>query len=128
MAKSVQSFPISFSFPPLSATFFAAMDPEGMHLGNKKTAPIEILHANVPDEYSGKIIELVGIRRGELIDMENNNGRKNLKFHIPTRGLIGLRSKMLTASAGEAIVTHRFLKYDFFKAKCVSVADIIFYE
>ena len=82
---------------------------------NKKTEPIEILHANVPDEYSGKIIELVGTRRGELIDMENNNGRKNLKFHIPTRGLIGLRSKMLTASAGEAIVTHRFLKYDFFK-------------
>ena len=82
---------------------------------NKKTEPIEILHTNVPDEYSGKIIELVGTRRGELIDMENNNGRKNLKFHIPTRGLIGLRSKMLTASAGEAIVTHRFLKYDFFK-------------
>ena len=47
--------------------------------------------------------------------MENNSGRKSLKFHIPTRGLIGLRSKMLTASAGEAIVTHRFLKYDFFK-------------
>ena len=82
---------------------------------NKKTEPIEILHANVPDEYSGKIIELVGTRRGELIDMENNGGRKSLKFHIPTRGLIGLRSKMLTASAGEAIVTHRFLKYDFFK-------------
>ena len=82
---------------------------------NKKAEPIEILHANVPDEYSGKIIELVGTRRGELIDMENNGGRKNLKFHIPTRGLIGLRSKMLTASAGESIVTHRFLKYDFFK-------------
>ena len=46
--------------------------------------------------------------------MENNGERKNLKFNIPTRGLIGLRSKMLTASAGEAIVTHRFLKYDSF--------------
>ncbi|MEC8313664.1 MAG: GTP-binding protein, partial [Verrucomicrobiota bacterium] len=82
---------------------------------NVKSEPIEILHVNVPEEYSGKIIELVGIRRGELIDMENNGIRKNLKFHIPTRGLIGLRSKMLTASAGEAIVSHRFLKYDAYK-------------
>ena len=82
---------------------------------NIKSEPVEILHVNVPEEYSGKIIELVGTRRGELIDMENNGERKNLKFNIPTRGLIGLRSKMLTASAGEAIVTHRFLKYDSFK-------------
>jgi GTP-binding protein len=82
---------------------------------NIKSEPVEILHVNVPEDYSGKIIELVGIRRGELIDMENNGFRKNLKFHIPTRGLIGLRSKMLTASAGEAIVTHRFLKYDAYK-------------
>ncbi len=82
---------------------------------NIKSEPVEILHVNVPEEYSGKIIELVGIRRGELVDMENNGDRKNLKFHIPTRGLIGLRSKMLTASAGEAIVAHRFLKYDAYK-------------
>ena len=82
---------------------------------NIRSEPVEILHVNVPEEYSGKIIELVGIRRGELIDMENNGVRKNLKFHIPTRGLIGLRSKMLTASAGEAIVSHRFLKYDAYK-------------
>ncbi len=82
---------------------------------NIKSEPVEILHVNVPEEYSGKIIELVGIRRGELIDMEKNGVRKNLKFNIPTRGLIGLRSKMLTASAGEAIVSHRFLKYDAYK-------------
>ena len=49
---------------------------------NIKSEPIEILHVNVPEEYSGKIIELVGIRRGELIDMESNGIRKNLKFHL----------------------------------------------
>ncbi len=77
----------------------------------KKEEPIEILHIDVPDEYAGKVIEIAGMRKGEMVDMEQHGLRKTIRFEIPTRGLIGLRSKMLTASAGEAIVTHRFLHY-----------------
>jgi GTP-binding protein len=78
----------------------------------KREEPIEILHIDVPDEYAGKVIELAGTRKGEMIDMDQHGIRKTIRFQIPTRGLIGLRSKMLTASAGEAIVTHRFLHYE----------------
>lgn len=81
----------------------------------KKEEPIEILHVDVPDEHAGKIIEMVGTRKGEMVDMDQHGVRKMLRFEIPTRGLIGLRSKMLTASAGEAIVTHRFLHYEPYK-------------
>jgi len=81
----------------------------------KKEEPIEILHVDVPDEHAGKIIEVAGMRKGEMVDMEQVGVRKMLRFEIPTRGLIGLRSKMLTASAGEAIVTHRFLHYEPYK-------------
>ncbi len=77
----------------------------------KKEEPIEILHVDVPDEHAGKIIEVAGMRKGEMVDMEQHGVRKMIRFEIPTRGLIGLRSRMLTASAGEAIVTHRFLHY-----------------
>jgi len=81
----------------------------------KKEEPIEILHVDVPDEHAGKVIELVGTRKGEMVDMEQHGIRKMIRFQIPTRGLIGLRSKLLTASAGEAIVTHRFLHYEPYK-------------
>ncbi len=81
----------------------------------KKEEPIEILHVDVPDEYAGKVIEVAGVRKGEMIDMDQHGLRKTIRFQIPTRGLIGLRSKMLTASAGEAIVTHRFLHYEPYK-------------
>lgn len=81
----------------------------------KKEEPIEILHVDVPDEHAGKIIEIAGTRRGEIIDMEQHGLRRMIRFRIPTRGLIGLRSRMLTASAGEAIVTHRFLHYEPYK-------------
>ena len=77
--------------------------------------PIEILHVDVPDEYAGRIIEITGSRKGEMVDMEQHGLRKMIRFEIPTRGLIGLRSRMLTASAGEAIVTHRFLHYEPYK-------------
>lgn len=83
----------------------------------KKEEPIEILHVDVPDEYAGKVIEVAGTRKGEMVDMEQHGIRKTIRFQIPTRGLIGLRSKMLTASAGEAIVTHRFLHYEPFKGE-----------
>jgi GTP-binding protein len=81
----------------------------------KREEPIEILHVDVPDEHAGRIIEVAGVRKGEMVDMEQHGLRKMLRFEIPTRGLIGLRSKMLTASAGEAIVTHRFLHYEPYK-------------
>ncbi|MEI6891648.1 MAG: translational GTPase TypA [Pontiella sp.] len=83
----------------------------------KKEEPIEILHVDVPDEYAGKVIEVAGMRKGEMVDMEQHGLRKAIRFQIPTRGLIGLRSKMLTASAGEAIVTHRFLHYEPYKGE-----------
>lgn len=83
----------------------------------KKEEPIEILHVDVPDEYAGKVIEVAGTRKGEMVDMEQHGVRKAIRFQIPTRGLIGLRSKMLTASAGEAIVTHRFLHYEPYKGE-----------
>jgi len=73
--------------------------------------PIEELTVDVPDEYAGKIIEMVGIRRGEMLSMEARGSRQLLVFEIPTRGMIGLRSRALTLSGGEAIVAHRFIRY-----------------
>jgi GTP-binding protein len=81
----------------------------------KREEPIEILHVDVPEEHTGRIIEVAGMRKGEMVDIEQHGLRKMIRFEIPTRGLIGLRSKMLTASAGEAIVTHRFLHYEPYK-------------
>ncbi len=80
-----------------------------------KNEPIERLSVDVPSEFAGKIIEIVGLRRGELIQMESRGVRQLLEFHIPTRGLIGLRSRALTASQGEAIVSHLFDHYEPFK-------------
>ncbi len=76
-----------------------------------KNEPIEILSVDVPDEYAGKVIELIGTRKGEMVNMEQRGKRKLVEFHVPTRGLIGLRSKMLTSTAGEAIMSHRFTHY-----------------
>ena len=77
----------------------------------KKEEPVEVLTVDVPDEYAGKAIELIGQRRGEMLRMDPHGLRKNMMFHIPTRGLIGLRSKLMTATAGEAIISHRFIHY-----------------
>ena len=77
-----------------------------------KQEPIERLTVDVPNDFSGKIIELVGLRRGELIQMESRGNRQVIDFFIPTRGLIGLRSKALTASQGEAVVSHIFDHYE----------------
>ncbi|MDD3119144.1 MAG: translational GTPase TypA, partial [Victivallales bacterium] len=73
--------------------------------------PIEILTVDVPDEYAGRIIEIAGTRRGEMVHMESRGNRQLIEFQIPTRGLIGFRSKAMTSSAGEAIVSHRFIHY-----------------
>ena len=78
-----------------------------------KNEPIERLSVDVPADFAGRIIEMVGMRRGELIQMESRGQRQLLEFYIPTRGLIGLRSK--AASQGEAIVSHLFDHYEPFK-------------
>lgn len=73
--------------------------------------PIELLTVNLPEEYSSKIIDMVTRRKGELVSMETQRDRIHIEFHIPSRGIIGLRNNVLTASAGEAIMAHRFLDY-----------------
>ena len=77
--------------------------------------PMEQLTIDVPEEFAGNVITLVGQRRGEMKHMETRGNRQLIEFTIPTRGIIGLRSKILTASAGEAIVSHRFDHYAPFK-------------
>lgn len=77
----------------------------------KKEEPYEVLTIDVPDGSAGRVIELVGSRRGEMVRMDAHGVRQMLEFHIPTRGMIGLRSKLLTATAGEAIISHRFVHY-----------------
>jgi GTP-binding protein len=84
-------------------------------IDGKKAEPIEVLVVDVPAEFAGKVIELVGQRRGEMRKMENKGNMTKLEFHIPSRGIMGLRTKVLTATQGEAIMHHRFYQYEFFK-------------
>ena len=76
-----------------------------------KCEPVEALTINVPEEYASKMIDMVTRRRGDLLSMNTQNDRIHLEFQIPSRGIIGLRTNVLTASAGEAIMAHRFLEY-----------------
>ncbi|MFV0398438.1 MAG: translational GTPase TypA [Bacteroidales bacterium] len=76
-----------------------------------KCEPVEHLTINLPEEYSSKVIDMVTRRRGEMTMMEMKNDRIHIQFTIPSRGIIGLRNNILTASAGEAIMAHRFLEY-----------------
>jgi GTP-binding protein len=73
--------------------------------------PFELLTVDVPVAYAGKVIELVGARRGEIVRVEQQGDRRLQEFHIPTRGTLGLRSKLLTVTAGEAILHHSFVHY-----------------
>jgi GTP-binding protein len=82
-----------------------------------KCEPMEQLTINVPEESSGKIIEMVATRKGDMTNMEHKGERVNLEFTIPSRGIIGLRNNVLTASAGEAIMAHRFLEYQPYKGE-----------
>jgi GTP-binding protein TypA/BipA len=84
-------------------------------IDGKRCEPIEQLTINLPEECSGKIIEMVAIRKGEMLSMEVMNDRIQLEFMIPSRGIIGLRNSVLTASAGEAIMSHRFAEYQPYK-------------
>ncbi|WP_086476309.1 MULTISPECIES: translational GTPase TypA [Arenibacter] len=76
-----------------------------------KCEPIEQLTIDLPEGVSGKAVEMVSIRKGEMTSMEARGDRMLCEFIIPSRGIIGLRNQLLTATAGEAIVTHRFLEY-----------------
>lgn len=76
-----------------------------------KCEPVEALTINVPEEYSSKIVDMVTRRKGEIVSMETQNDRLHIEFHIPARGIIGLRNNVLTATAGEAIMAHRLLEY-----------------
>lgn len=77
--------------------------------------PIEELTISVPEEYSSKMIDMVTRRKGELTSMETTGDRVNIEFNIPSRGIIGLRTNVLTASAGEAIMAHRYKEYQPYK-------------
>jgi len=76
-----------------------------------KCEPVEALTINVPEEYSSKVIDMVTRRKGDILSMETQNDRIHIEFQIPARGIIGLRNNVLTATAGEAIMAHRFLEY-----------------
>jgi GTP-binding protein len=80
-------------------------------INGKKNEPFEVLVVDVPAEFSGKVIDMVTQRKGEMLVMESKGDMQHLEFEIPSRGLIGLRSNMLTNTAGEAVMAHRFLEY-----------------
>ena len=80
-----------------------------------KCEPIEELTINVPEEFSSKMIDMVTRRKGEMTSMETQGSRVNIEFLIPSRGIIGLRTNVLTASQGEAIMAHRYKEYQPYK-------------
>ena len=82
-----------------------------------KCEPIEDLTINVPEEYSSKMIDMVTRRKGEMTAMETQGDRVNIEFDIPSRGIIGLRTNVLTGSQGEAIMAHRFKEYQPYKGE-----------
>lgn len=81
----------------------------------QKYEPYEILTIDVPESYAGKVIEIVTMRKGELKVMTSKGEMQHLEFEIPSRGIIGLRNKILTLSGGTAVMSHTFLRYDVFK-------------
>ena len=82
-----------------------------------KCEPIEELTINVPEEFASKMIDMVTRRKGEMTSMESQGERTNIEFNIPSRGIIGLRTNVLTASQGEAIMAHRFKEYQPYKGE-----------
>ena len=82
-----------------------------------KCEPVEELTIDLPENFSGKAIEVVNVRKGELLSMEPKGDRMILQFIIPSRGIIGLRNYLLTATAGEAIMSHRFVEFQPFKGE-----------
>jgi len=82
-----------------------------------KCEPVEELTVDLPENVSGRAVEFVTVRKGEMLSMEPKGDRMVIKFNIPSRGIIGLRNQLLTATAGEAIMTHRFIEYQPFKGE-----------
>ncbi len=86
-------------------------------IDGQKCEPIEELDINVPTDYSSKMVDMVTRRKGEMTSMETEGDRVNITFDIPSRGIIGLRTNVLTASQGEAIMAHRYKEYQPFKGE-----------
>ena len=86
-------------------------------LNGQKCEPIEELTINVPEEFASKMIDMVTRRKGEMTSMESQADRVNIEFDVPSRGIIGLRTNVLTASQGEAIMAHRFKEYQPYKGE-----------
>ena len=84
-------------------------------IDGKKCEPIEELTIDLPEDVSGKAVEMVTTRKGEIVAMEPKGGRMLCSFKIPSRGIIGLRNQLLTATAGEAIMNHRFIAFEPYK-------------
>ncbi len=84
-------------------------------IDGRKCEPVEELTIDVPDDYSGKAIEMTTRRKGSLVNMASSGGRTKLEFEIPSRGIIGLRSNLLTATAGEAVMAHRLKGFEPYK-------------
>lgn len=89
-------------------------------INNIKHEPVETLNIHVPEEFSGKVIELVTKRKGEITHIETINDRISLKFDIPARGLIGLNNAILTATEGEAVIAHTFKDFEPWKGEIAS--------
>lgn len=88
-------------------------------IDGEKCEPIEYLTVDLPEEHSGKAIEIIQQRKGEMMNMERKNDRILLEFHMPSRGIIGLRNIMMTATAGEAVIAHRFKDFEPYKGDFV---------
>ena len=86
-------------------------------IDGRKCEPIEELTINVPEEFASKMIDMVTRRKGEMTSMETQGDRVNIEFDVPSRGIIGLRTNVLTASQGEAIMAHRFKNYQPYKGE-----------
>ena len=86
-------------------------------IDGKKCEPVEELTIDLPEEFSGTAVEAVTKRRGEMLNMEPKGARMVMQFQIPSRGIIGLRNYLLTQTAGEAIMTHRYIEYQPFKGE-----------
>lgn len=87
------------------------------HINGELCEPIELLTVHVPEEFSGKVIELVTKRKGDILNIGSKNDRVELEFEIPARGLIGLTNPLLNVTEGEAIVAHRFKSFEPWKGE-----------
>ena len=88
-------------------------------IDGQKCEPVEELDINVPQDYSSKMVDMVTRRKGDLTGMDTEGDRVNITFDIPSRGIIGLRTNVLTASQGEAIMAHRYKEYQPYKGEIV---------